>query len=148
MTFKNLLVPTDFGDAATRALDVALDLAPSAESRITLLHVSWVPPLAYAGVESGGIHWPTDQVADAARRKLEAAFSLAKAKAGNSKIETLLASGTPWEEILRVAKARDCDLIVLGTHGRRGFSHALLGSIAEKVVRLSPTPVLAVPPVG
>ncbi len=148
MTFKNLLVPTDFGDAATRALDVALDVASHATSRVTLLHVSWVPPLAYAGVDNGGIAWPTDQIADEARKKLEAAFALARAKAGHSKLETLLASGTPWEEILRIAEERGCDLIVMGTHGRGAFSHAMLGSIAERVVRFSPVPVLIVPAAG
>ena len=52
--------------------------------------------------------------------------------------------GAPWEEILSVATERGADLVVVGTHGRRGFAHALMGSVAERVVRLSTIPVLTV----
>ncbi len=90
------------------------------------------------------MYWPTDELAKAAKKELEASMTLAKTKANYSNIEPLLASGPPWEQILQVAKERGADLIVMGTHGRRGLSHALLGSVAEKVVRISPIPVLTV----
>ena len=144
MALKHLLVPTDFGEASARALDLAIALASPTESKITLLHVSWIAPVAYAGFDTGGVYWPTDELAKAAKKELEAAFALARAKAGYSKIEPLLMSGPPWQLILQVASERGVDLIVMGTHGRRGLSRVLLGSVAEKVVRLSPVPVLTV----
>jgi nucleotide-binding universal stress UspA family protein len=69
-----------------------------------------------------------------------------KTKARWAKVTSVLEVGDVYDVILEVAKAQRCDLIVLGTHGRRGLSHALLGSVAEKVVRLSPIPVLTVRP--
>jgi nucleotide-binding universal stress UspA family protein len=143
-TFKHLLVPTDFGDAAARALDLAISLAAPSEARITLLHSSWIPPLAYAGLDAGGMYWPTDELAKAAKKELEAAVTLAKTKANYPRIEPVLVSGLPWERILSTAKERGADLIVMGTHGRHGLAHTFLGSVAEKVVRLSPIPVLTV----
>ena len=142
--FKHLLVPTDFGEASERALDLAIALAQPIEGQITLLHVSYIPPIAYAGFDAGGRYWPTEELAKAAKNELEGAVSMAKAKAGNARIEPLLAEGPPWERILQAAKERGADLIVMGTHGRKGLSHLFLGSVAEKVVRLSPIPVLTV----
>jgi nucleotide-binding universal stress UspA family protein len=55
-----------------------------------------------------------------------------------------VAEGTPYEEIIRLARERDVDLVVMGTHGRTGLAHVLLGSVAEKVVRRAPCPVLTV----
>jgi nucleotide-binding universal stress UspA family protein len=142
--FKHLLVPTDFGEAAGRALEMAITLAAPSEAKITLLHTCWIPPMAYAGLDAGGMYWPTDELAKAATKELEAAIALAKTKPGYPPIEPLLVSGSPWEQILAAAKERGVDLIVMGTHGRRGIAHAFLGSVAEKIVRLSPVPVLTV----
>jgi len=63
---------------------------------------------------------------------------------GGEEFHTVLRTGVPWEEILDTAKKLDVGLIVMGTHGRRGLPRAILGSVAEKVVRLSPVPVLTV----
>jgi nucleotide-binding universal stress UspA family protein len=142
--FKHLLVPTDFGEAAGRALELAMALASPAEAKITLLHSCWIPAMAYAGLDAGGLYWPTDEIAKAAKMELDAAITLAKTKQGNPRIEPLIASGNPWEQILIAAKIRGVDLIVMGTHGRKGIAHTFLGSVAEKVVRLSPVPVLTV----
>jgi nucleotide-binding universal stress UspA family protein len=59
-------------------------------------------------------------------------------------VEGVFKVGSPFEQILAVAAQEGCDLVVLGTHGRRGIAHAALGSVAEKVVRLCPVPVLTV----
>jgi nucleotide-binding universal stress UspA family protein len=142
--FKHLLVPTDFGEAAGRALELAIALASPSEARLTLLHACWIPPMAYAGLDAGGLYWPTDAIANAAKKQLEGAVTLAKTKLGHPRIEPVVVSGSPWEQILAAARTRGVDLIVMGTHGRQGMAHALLGSIAEKVVRLSPVPVLIV----
>jgi len=139
--FKRILVPTDFGSAAARALDLALELAPSFDATVTLLHSGWLPPSYYAAYE--GLVWPTDELDLAAKKEFTGA--LAKAKARYGRVDGVLTSGETWQRILEVAKERNVDLIIMGTHGRRGLSRVFLGSVAEKVVRLAPVPVMTVP---
>jgi nucleotide-binding universal stress UspA family protein len=139
--FNRILVPTDFGEAADRALDLAIELATKFESRLTLLHASAIPASAFSAY-ADGLAWPTDEMDRAAKKELEAAVSRAKGRYPST--DGVLANREPWEAILDVAKTRGADLIVMGTHGRRGLARALIGSVAEKVVRLSPIPVLTV----
>lgn len=138
-TFEHILVPTDFGEPAEHALDVAIALASKFNSKITLLHSSWFPPMAY-GAYAEGLAWPISDMIDAAQKELDAA--LVKAKKRYEQIDAVLAVTEPSQTILEIAKDRACDLIVMGTHGRRGLPRILLGSVAEKTVRLSPVPVL------
>lgn len=138
--FKHVLVPTDFGEAADRALDLAIDIASQSGAKVTLFHV-WVMPGAYAAYGQG-IPWPAEDILRDAKAMLDSA--LAKAKARYPKSEATLVGGEPWSAILEAATGTDVDLIVMGTHGRRGLSRVFLGSVAEKVVRLSPVPVLTV----
>jgi nucleotide-binding universal stress UspA family protein len=140
-TFNNILVPTDFGEPADRALDFAITLAAKFESKLTLLHASWLPPSSYAAYAEG-LYWPTDEMAKGAKKELEAALS--KATNRYPKTEGIVVTGEPWLTILEVAKLCGADLIVMGTHGRRGLSRVLVGSVTEKVVRLSPIPVLTI----
>jgi nucleotide-binding universal stress UspA family protein len=136
--FKHILVPTDFGEAANHAVDVAIALATKFESKLTLLHAYTIP---YAGYGYGdGLLWPIDELSRAAKTELDVA--LRKAKERYPKTEGVLVCGEPWHQILDTAKTCGADLIVMGTHGRRGFSRVFLGSVAERVVRLSPIPVL------
>ncbi len=139
--FKHILVPIDFGETSNRALEMALELAVKFDAELTLYHASWLPPASYAAYAEG-LYWPTDEMAREAKKELDAA--VAKAKARYPKTDAVLGSGEPWQQVLNVAKERDVDLIVMGTHGRRGLSRVFLGSVAEKIVRLSPVPVLTV----
>jgi len=136
--FQHILVPTDFDEHATRAFDVAVSLAQKFDGRITLLHVYQIPPSIY----SSDLAWPTEQLAAAAKKSL--ADALAKAKQIFPRIESVLEVGSPGETIVNVANKSNADLIVMATHGRRGLSRALLGSVTEKVVRLAHQPVLTV----
>jgi nucleotide-binding universal stress UspA family protein len=77
-----------------------------------------------------------------ARRALDEALSALRDRV--PRLEGILRMGVPWEEILKAIAETHADLVVMGTHGRRGISHALIGSVAEKVVRASPVPVLSV----
>lgn len=138
--FEHILVPIDFGEASDDAVELAISLAKKFDSRLTLLHASWIPPAAYSAYSEGIIVWPTDEIAKVAQKELDAA--LAKAKTKYPRTESILVVGNPWETILDVAKQHGATVIVMGTHGRRGLSRVLLGSIAEKIVRLSPVPVL------
>jgi nucleotide-binding universal stress UspA family protein len=135
---KHLLVPTDFSEPAERALFTGIDIARMFGAQVTLLHVWSIPATAY----SEGIYFPVDEVERAARDALEQALERARAQYGN--VDAVLRLGVDYVQILEVTKEHAVDFICMGTHGRRGISRLLLGSVAEKVVRLSPVPVLTV----
>jgi nucleotide-binding universal stress UspA family protein len=142
--FKRILVATDFSPSAERALELAMEIGRASGATITLFHASWLPPAAFGdyGAHAEGINWHADDVARAARKTLEDA--LARARARYPATESAVAFGEPWRAILEAITERNIDLVVMGTHGRRGLSHLVLGSVAEKIVRLSPVPVLTV----
>ncbi len=135
---EHILVPTDFSESSERALQSALDLAQTFGARITLVHVWSIPTIGYAEALS----WPVLEMQAAARKALDEV--LAKTAKTYAKTDAVLCEGLEWKEILDVAAERKCDLVVMGTHGRRGLARVVLGSVAEKVVRLSPVPVLTV----
>ncbi|AKV00532.1 Universal stress protein family [Labilithrix luteola] len=141
MQFNHILVPIDFGEPSLRALDAAISLAPKFGSTITLLHVSWLPPPVYAAYAQG-FAWPTEEMERSAREEL--ASVLEKTRAEYDAVEGLVVTGEPRQMILDVAAERCVDLIVMGTHGRHGIPRAILGSVAERIVRQSVVPVLTV----
>lgn len=138
IAFKNILVPTDFGDASARAEDVACELASRFGAKLTLMHVWTVPTPAYAEA----ITLPLDQLESAAREALAEEANRVRAKA--PELATILTPGLPWRNIVEAVEERGFDLVVIGTHGRHGVPRFFLGSVAEKVVRASPVPVLTV----
>lgn len=140
-TFKHILVPTDFGEASEHALDIAVDIAMKFEATVTLLHATWLPPYYYSAYAEG-LAWPTDELDAQANRQLEA--TVTKARTRYPRIENVLLAGEPWQSILDTARDRGVDLVVMGTHGRRGLARIVLGSVAEKVVRMCPVPVMTV----
>lgn len=140
--YRHLLVATDFEASALHALDLALLLAPPADARVTIVHVVAPPPSAYA-LYAEGLSWPTDEMDERAQEMLDEV--VARARLAYPKVSGRLATGEPWEAILEAAKQESADLIVTGTHGRHGLKRLLLGSVAERVVRTAPVPVLTVP---
>jgi nucleotide-binding universal stress UspA family protein len=142
--FKRILVATDFSPPAERALELAMEIGGTSGATITLFHASWLPPAAFAeyGAHAEGIDWHADDVARAAKKTLDDALARARAKYPST--DSAVAFGEPWRAILEAIAERGIDLVVMGTHGRRGLSHLVLGSVAEKIVRLSPVPVLTV----
>lgn len=141
MTFKHILVPTDFGEPAQHALELAITLAQKFDCDLTLLHAVWIAMPVYP--VATGVAFPTQQWSDAGRQTLETAVEQLKKRHPRS--EGVLTSSDPAEAIVETAKKRGADLIVMGTHGRHGLSRIFLGSVAEKTVRMSPIPVLTVP---
>ena len=140
LQFKKILVPTDFSTCASEALRLATQLAKRFESEVTLLHVYQIPayPLA-EGTFVGGPQVTAEIVKD-----ITQALDKTKREAGAEvTIATQIAEGVPYLEIARVAREGKFDLIVIGTHGRTGLRHLLLGSVAERVVRTAPCPVLS-----
>ncbi|HEU4412927.1 MAG TPA: universal stress protein [Polyangiaceae bacterium] len=136
--FKHLLVPTDFSEAASRALDVAMTLGTKFGSGLTLLHAYALPAAGYGE----GLFWPLDDLRRAAQETLDVVLSDARRR--YPRTDGMLVEGDAWRQILVTAEAQGIDLIVMGTHGRRWLSRTLLGSSAERVVRASAVPVLTV----
>ena len=140
--FRHVLVPIDFGVPSERALDLALDLAQKEGAKVTLLHAYSLPLLAYGE----GIVWPIEEFRQSAQKTLDDA--LARAKARYPRVEGVLVYGEPREKILEAVDKHGIDLIVMGTHGLRGLSRAFFGSVAERIVRVSPVPVMTVSGTG
>jgi nucleotide-binding universal stress UspA family protein len=137
--FRHILVPVDFTEASTSVLDAASDLAKKFGSQLTLVHVYEVPAYVYGGV----MYAPTElfaPIAQAARAHMEQV--LAGVRAAIPEAKGVLRQGLPSYEILAAIDELHPDLVIMGTHGRRGVRHVLLGSVAEKVVRMSAAPVL------
>jgi nucleotide-binding universal stress UspA family protein len=142
INIESILTPTDFSPTSERALDFAVTLAGQSGASLHLLHVVAYPvePDGWPEAYLAGFAGLRQQLRGDAERQIAA---LAKSISG-VKVTTEVAEGAPARAILEVAKARKCQLIVMGTHGRGGVSHLLLGSVAERVVRTSPCPVLTV----
>lgn len=138
---KKILVPIDFSDCARKALQYAIPLAQEHGGGLTLLYV--VPP-AYASGEYGGIDYAQlqSQMRDSGAQELQRLT--ATEVQGRVPADTLVRLGAPAVEIVEAAAQLDIDAIVIGTHGRTGLKHVMLGSVAENVVRRAPCPVLVV----
>ena len=147
---QTIVVPHDFSEYAEAALDVALELTRALRSELYLLHVFQPPAYAYGSeLYAGGSIDGLLEDHVALRRESERRLSELAA----SYSEPTLAIRTHLVEATAVAEAIDAeatrlaaDLIVLGTHGRTGLAHLLLGSVAEATLRHAPCPVLTVPP--
>lgn len=142
--YRTILVPTDFSPASEAALLEALELAPQLDCDVHVVNVWQLPvytvPDGYfmLGAEA------TARLVEGLEKSL--ANLKAKYERRETPLKTHLREGAPDVEIHRLATEISAGLIVMGTHGRKGIAHALLGSIAEKVVRGSKVPVLVVPP--
>lgn len=146
---KKILVPTDFSEFSAPALKYGAAIAARFDSQLHLLHVCPDPAMLMpeaAGLGAAGVIDQSDQWEIKAREQLQ---DLPEDGWENSRdVVRSVATGSAYYEIIAYARQQDIDLIVLGTHGRSGFSHLLMGSVAENVVRKSPCPVLTVKPDG
>jgi nucleotide-binding universal stress UspA family protein len=136
ITVKRILVPTDFSETSDAALKYAFGLAQTFSAQLHLLHVQRKTD------ENFDPNVPFDRFEELAWERLETLVSQQEAKQLGP--ECSIRIGAPADEIVRYADDRDIDLIVMGTHGRSGVAHMLLGSVAEKVVRGARCPVLTI----
>ncbi len=141
-TIKHVVVATDFSELAATVVDQALDLAKQLGASVTLVHSYEIP---IYGFPEGVLVAPPDvasHLQTAAQTQLDA---IAKEHEGRGvKLSTVLRMGAAWDEVNAVAEDTKADLIVVGTHGRRGFSRMLLGSTAERILRTATRPVYVV----
>lgn len=140
--FSKILCPIDFERDSMDALELACALAKQNSATVCLLTVIAVPAMAATALPPVPI-FPDPEYEAETRRRLE---TLARNKLAGVPYEVFVASGHAAPEILNLAAERSIDLIVMGTHGRTGVKHLLLGSVAERVVRESPVPVLTIHP--
>ena len=139
--FTKVLVGTDFSEPTSRALERAIDVARRYEAQLHVVHV-WEVPMVVGGPMVGtAVDWitPIEQAAKA--QLIEVIDGL---RAGKVDVTSTLCSGVAWDRIIATVEQVGADLVVIGTHGRTGIRRALMGSIAERVVRLSPVPVLTI----
>ena len=144
LTLRTVLCPTDFSDVSARAETYAAALARHYDASLHLLHVD--PPMPVMA-PYGEI--PVDaRMFEEQREVAEAELAKAgeRARAGGLTVETTMKGGHPAREILALADRAQADMLVIGTHGRGGVEHLLLGSVAEKIMRKAACPVLVVPP--
>src|ERR1035437_8636257 len=138
--FRKVLCPIDFSEHSLTALDVALKVVQQNDAALYLLNLAPMPAGA-AGFQPVPMD-PYPYVEKDSREPLE---KLAQDRLpAPVRYEMLVTSGDPAERGRETARGRDADLIVMGTHGRKGLGHLVLGSVAERVVRESPIPVLTV----
>lgn len=138
---KKILVPIDFSECAKKALEYAIPFAREHDATLTAIYV--VPPVYSAG-EYGGVDYMRLEGESREYSEKRLGALLAKEVRGKAPAEIVVRNGPPAAEIIQAARDLPADLIIISTHGRTGLKHALLGSVAEHVVRAAPCPVLVV----
>jgi nucleotide-binding universal stress UspA family protein len=147
MNLQRILHPTDFSEHASHALHYALELSDRFDAELHLLHVlevhvSSTPQFGMGLALPSNFH-ESEEAAERALDKL-----LDPDWAASHRVVPATRQGNAFVEVIRYARDQEIDVIVLSTHGRTGLSHILMGSVAERVVRKSPCPVLTVRPEG
>lgn len=144
--FKRILAPMDFSPYSDEGIRYASYLAAKFGAEVIAFHVltakemeekeALPPPSGYV-----------DEIYREAEREVSERYKKAAVDGKNgAKVQSVVSSGVPFVEIIRKARDENCDLIVMATHGRTGLSHVLVGSVAEKVVRMADCPVLTIRP--
>ena len=142
--FRKILHPTDFSKASGPAFKQALGLARQDHAKLRLVHVLMPPAVLLEDSFMAAKTWA--ELTTAGRREAQRRLAplLAKARKARVRATAAVLEGTPFEEIVREARRRRADLIVMGTHGRTGVARFFLGSVAARVLALARCPVLTV----
>lgn len=141
MQMNKLLVATDFSSFSDRALDYAAGMATKFGAEVFIIHV--IESLNYSLTDTMTLVGHEKALTVTAKALLENLVKQLSEK--DRSVRSILVSGTPYREIIKISQEEKVDLIVVGTHGRSGVEHFLLGSVAEKVIRLAACPVVTVP---
>jgi nucleotide-binding universal stress UspA family protein len=145
IALKNILVPTDFSEPSEVALRYARALAEAFGASLHLLHVldegylAWAASEGFASPMSADVRGEAEKSAEGRLQRM-----MPEAERQQYRARLVVLTGTPFVEVVRYARDQSIDLIVMGTHGRGVIAHLLMGSVAERVVRKAPCPVLTV----
>jgi nucleotide-binding universal stress UspA family protein len=139
---RRILVPTDFTETSDKALDWAIALAERLGASVTVMHSYEIPIVSFPDGAMIATPEIATRIADASRATLDGAIQ--KRQGCRVPLDAVLREGTAWDEINAVAESIDADLVVIGTHGRRGLARALLGSVAENVIRTAHRPIVTI----
>jgi nucleotide-binding universal stress UspA family protein len=147
--YRRILVATDLTESSRPALQTGLELAHRLGAKLEILHVveppyrtrGWYSP--YSADENTFLQGVSVRQAEAAQRVLDDQVKEAD-RESKVQVKSVVKVGVPADSIIETAKDSGADLVVVGTHARQGFQHVFLGSIAERVVRTAPCPVLTV----
>jgi nucleotide-binding universal stress UspA family protein len=139
--YDNLLLPTDGSDAMQGVIEHAVELAAEHDARLHTLYVANTASLSDLPADAG---W--ENITESLHQEGENALARVTdyAEGYSVTVETEVREGAPAKEVIQYADHHDCDIVVMGTHGRSGVDRLLLGSVAEKVVRSSTVPVLTI----
>ena len=143
LTIKKILCPTDFSEPSLKGLNYAVDLAKTFRAKLIFVYVL---PILPASAKDPNLHYEIPEYERMIHRDSDQQLKaiIAKRVPKNLKAQPIIGHGNPAHEIVRIAQEEKADLIVIATHGHTGLHHLVVGSVAEKVVRLAPCPVLAV----
>ena len=142
ISIKNILCPIDYSVYSEKALKYAIEFAEKYNAKLYLMHVLDIRIYDITDPELYNVNVIDKETINKLRERLHKCISEDTRK--NIEVETLVIEGVPFAEIIKKAREYKVDLIVLGTHRRTGLSHAIMGSVAEKVVRKAPCPVLTI----
>ncbi len=138
---SRILCPVDFSELSAAALQYSVSLSAACRAEVTALHAYWIdPPPYFTPAHADELKKQYQDAAGEMRRTLERMVQ----EAGAESAQTMVVEGDPAGSVLRAAQKLGADLIVMGTHGRRGIERFMLGSVAERVLRMSNVPVLTV----
>ncbi len=138
LPLKKILYPTDFSDASYEALKVANEVAVDHSAELCVVHIT--PPVPVAAAATG-----YSAIAEMERSEEISLQELIKERIPKElHVQQIVTVGEAADEIIQIAERERVDLIVIGTHGQTGWRHVVFGSVAEKVVRFAPCPVLTI----
>tara|TARA_B100001964_G_scaffold153001_1_gene168344 strand:+ start:510 stop:968 length:459 start_codon:yes stop_codon:yes gene_type:complete len=141
ISLKKILCPIDHSDCSKEALRYAVSFAMKDKAKVVLLYIIDIRSFN-EGLGAISAQIPNEETVEQLRVKL--LDCIPEEIRDDMDIEAIVAQGVPFAEIISTAKEKEIDMIVIGSHGRTGISHMMLGSVSEKVVRKAPCPVLTV----
>lgn len=142
ISIKNILCPVDYSVYSEMALTYAIEFAEKYYAKLYLMHVLDIRVYDINNPDLYDINIVDEETLAKLRERLLRCVT--EDTRGKIAVEALIIQGVPFAEIIKASKEYKIDLIVIGTHGRTGISHAIMGSVAEKVVRKAPCPVLTI----
>jgi len=145
ISLKKILCPIDHSDCSKEALKYAVSFAMRDEAKLYLLHIIDIRSFN-EGLDAMSKQIPDEETLELLRVKL--LDCIPEEIRDDMNVEASVVQGVPFAEIISTAREKEIDMIVIGSHGRTGISHLMLGSVSEKVVRKAPCPVLTVRKLG